>query len=76
MITDNVNDFAINSDANASTFCMLSMLMPIYATQLCHCAENNYIIEYICDIRYKKFVTYIRNKENKTDSSYIGQYKC
>ena len=76
MITDNANDFAIISDANASTFCMLSMLMPIYATQLCHCAETNYIIEYIYDIRYKKFVTYFRNKENKTESSYIGKCMC
>ena len=51
--------------------------MPIYVTQLCHCAETNYIIENICDIKYKKFVTYFRNKKkNKTDSSYIGKYMC
>lgn len=49
--------------------------MPICVTKLCHCAEFNYIIEYIYDIRYMKLVAYIRkNPENKTDISYIG--KC
>ena len=45
MITDNVNDFAIYSDANDSTSFMLSILISIYVTQLCHCDEFNYIIE-------------------------------
>lgn len=45
--------------------CMLNILMPICVTKLCHCAEFNYIIEYIYDIRYMKLVAYVRKKSRK-----------
>lgn len=69
-----VNDFVINSYVNACTFCMVSLLMPICVTQLCHCVDFKYIIEHIIvyDIRFKKLVTYFRKKnpENKRNACF------
>lgn len=68
-----VNDFVINSYVNACTFCMVSLLMPICVTQLCHCVDFKYIIEHILvyDIRFKKLVTYFRKKNQKIKEMHV-----
>lgn len=50
--------------------------MPICVTQFCHCADFNYITKHICDIRFKKLVTYIKQAENKRNACFNQVMVC